>query len=300
MGVFDDINENPKTYTNEEKGKVLYSIIHKYAYELYMDDTIFSEEKQLSTYFVAYAIFNYFSLNYYVKKLHIDVFKYANHYFAEAQEKRGDSSETIKSIFDFMELVTEKFNNSQLKYQEDENDDTFCTMVYDCAELFGFERYEHNLDVPLNIYAHILKFLAILPSYDAYFLTNPPNTQKHQKPWLIPFLLIVSLCVNGYLFYKYNEIKSLNVSYSDKFKKMNKEISDNYFQKTEMKSKLSEAEDKLDFFEKNACIVSETGNKYHKYDCPHATEFMANGFYIFNVEYAEYYGYEPCKDCYKD
>lgn len=57
-----------------------------------------------------------------------------------------------------------------------------------------------------------------------------------------------------------------------------------------------ELSEQCDFYDQNACIVTVSGEKYHRYECYHWQ--TGNGFWIFNVEYAESLGYEPCLDCY--
>lgn len=49
------------------------------------------------------------------------------------------------------------------------------------------------------------------------------------------------------------------------------------------------------FFHKYAVTVTETGKRYHRYNCYHIKN---RGFYIYNIENAEAKGYTPCLDCY--
>ncbi len=51
------------------------------------------------------------------------------------------------------------------------------------------------------------------------------------------------------------------------------------------------------FYRYNACIVTESGKKYHTYDCPNLSNMST--YWIFNTEYAEYLGYEPCLNCWQ-
>lgn len=50
------------------------------------------------------------------------------------------------------------------------------------------------------------------------------------------------------------------------------------------------------FYHDCACIVTVGGEKYHQYGCSHIGD---SSFYIYNIENAEYLGYEPCLDCWK-
>ena len=54
-------------------------------------------------------------------------------------------------------------------------------------------------------------------------------------------------------------------------------------------------EDELDFWNFSAVIVTESGTKYHHHGCPHIS---GRDYYIYNVELAKYYGYEPCQTCF--
>lgn len=55
--------------------------------------------------------------------------------------------------------------------------------------------------------------------------------------------------------------------------------------------------DELSFFRNGACIVTQSGSRYHRYNCPHIKD---RSFWIYNIELAEYKGYSPCLDCWVD
>lgn len=53
---------------------------------------------------------------------------------------------------------------------------------------------------------------------------------------------------------------------------------------------------KLSFYESNVAIIPVNSNYYHSYyDCSHCN--LKNGFYIYNIEAAEYRDYKPCPYC---
>ncbi len=56
----------------------------------------------------------------------------------------------------------------------------------------------------------------------------------------------------------------------------------------------AELRNELEFYRDNAVIVTESGEKYHKYGCYH---LLGSRYYIYNVELAESFGYTPCSDC---
>ena len=53
----------------------------------------------------------------------------------------------------------------------------------------------------------------------------------------------------------------------------------------------------LDFYENNAVIVTIDGEKYHKHTCQY---ILGKNYYIYNIEAAEHYGYEPCDICFNN
>ena len=60
---------------------------------------------------------------------------------------------------------------------------------------------------------------------------------------------------------------------------------------------LDEIGEEHEFFHDYAVIVTETGDKYHRYGCQHVYGREA---YIYNTELAEAKGYTACLDCYKE
>lgn len=57
---------------------------------------------------------------------------------------------------------------------------------------------------------------------------------------------------------------------------------------------LNYTKDNLDYLSSNAVFVTETGNKYHRYNCD---ILGARSYWIYNIELAESMGYEPCSEC---
>lgn len=60
-------------------------------------------------------------------------------------------------------------------------------------------------------------------------------------------------------------------------------------------NRLVDNQDAYNFYHRYACIVTGAGEKYHSYGC-HYLENMSS-YWIFNIEYAKYLGYEPCQYC---
>lgn len=50
------------------------------------------------------------------------------------------------------------------------------------------------------------------------------------------------------------------------------------------------------FINDNVVFVTEAGGKYHRFDCQYFQE-RDGGYYVFNVEYAQWLGYQPCLVC---
>ena len=53
-------------------------------------------------------------------------------------------------------------------------------------------------------------------------------------------------------------------------------------------------DEEMAFYDEHAVCVGSINDNYHKYDC---WRFDDSEFWIFNIEYAEYLGYEPCPYC---
>lgn len=59
-------------------------------------------------------------------------------------------------------------------------------------------------------------------------------------------------------------------------------------------SELDEIKPEYDFYHDHACVVTDSGEKYHRYGCG---SLNLDLFWIYNIEYARYLGYEPCSHC---
>lgn len=68
-------------------------------------------------------------------------------------------------------------------------------------------------------------------------------------------------------------------------------------QNRKLEQELQQGREKLDFFDEHIVMVEDDNtNLYHKYEC---YRFKGNDFWVYNVENAEYLGYEPCPECCK-
>lgn len=68
-------------------------------------------------------------------------------------------------------------------------------------------------------------------------------------------------------------------------------------QNRKLEQELQQDREKLDFFDGHIVMVEDDNtNLYHKYEC---YRFKGNDFWVYNVENAEYLGYDPCPNCCK-
>ena len=68
-------------------------------------------------------------------------------------------------------------------------------------------------------------------------------------------------------------------------------------QNRKLEQELQQGREKLDFFDEHIVMVeNDNTNLYHKYEC---YGFKGNDYWIYNVENAEYLGYDPCPNCCK-
>ena len=51
-----------------------------------------------------------------------------------------------------------------------------------------------------------------------------------------------------------------------------------------------------EFVDSNVVFVTQAGEKYHRYTC-YYFQNSDSGYYVFNVEYAKWLGYQPCLEC---
>lgn len=108
----------------------------------------------------------------------------------------------------------------------------------------------------------------------------------------------------GYLsakeeFDKSLEITSLTASnkrLQSQIDSLKEQLSETNSQLSEAEGNLQSAEEELYFWDNYACIVTEYGEKFHKYGCYHLSNMEY--FNIYNVELARSLGYFACKDCF--
>jgi len=111
-----------------------------------------------------------------------------------------------------------------------------------------------------------------------------PSSNKSGALVIVILLLIISVVINVVQFFE-------NEDYAER----NEELHEEYLDKIselEAKSRASKS-----FYEEHAvCVSGNNPNIYHKYGC---ILFDDSEFWIFNIEYADYMGYEPCPYCCK-
>lgn len=120
------------------------------------------------------------------------------------------------------------------------------------------------------------------------------------------FIVIFIIALVSGNIYQASELTNLSSKYTalkgenKELKSKNKELlSQNESLDSDMqhyRTKYFNMKDEYNFYENHACIVSSVaGEKYHRYSCQYVDNFTE--FYIFNINYAESLGYEPCSVC---
>ena len=113
---------------------------------------------------------------------------------------------------------------------------------------------------------------------------------KNRKKTVIILLIlfIISLVVNIYLGLE-------NINLLEEKRTLDKYINtkDNMISKRD--EKIQSLNESLYFYENNAVIVPVNDTKYHKYGCSY---IYGKNYYIYNIEAAIGYGYEPCTECF--
>lgn len=133
-----------------------------------------------------------------------------------------------------------------------------------------------------------------------YVFRKKRNWKKTGK-WLMLSAAVLLVFVGGvYFSYQYGyQTAEEKTGYVYKQKLINAEAKANRLEDEleHLEQEWEEAENELDFWDDHAVIVtSSEGEKYHRYSCYH---WKGSSFYIYNIELAEYMGYEPCEDCFK-
>ena len=144
------------------------------------------------------------------------------------------------------------------------------------------------------------------PAYEAPIYQSQPAAPKQKKSGkggmiaLIVVAGVLALCLIGTAIYcalLYRQCDNL----ADTVEELQEENADLYEQNDALHDELDALYDnyyaiydEYDFFHEHAVFCSEDNNYYHSYDCP---DWDREGFWIFNVEYAEYSEYTPCPYC---
>ena len=144
------------------------------------------------------------------------------------------------------------------------------------------------------------------PAYEAPIYQSQPAAPKQKKSGkggmiaLIVVAGVLALCLIGTAIYcalLYRQCDNL----ADTVEELQEENADLYEQNDALHDELDALYDnyyaiydEYDFFHEHAVFCSEDNNYYHSYDCP---DWDREGFWIFNVEYAEYTEYTPCPYC---
>ena len=122
----------------------------------------------------------------------------------------------------------------------------------------------------------------------------PKNTNPHKRiaffPIIIAIFLAISVGTNIFQKKDNAQLKSNIEYYKERLKEKDDTISN-------LKNDVHSMKNELDFYENNAVIVTIDGEKYHKYNCQY---ILGKNYYIYNIEAAEYYGYEPCDICFNN
>lgn len=110
-------------------------------------------------------------------------------------------------------------------------------------------------------------------------------------------ILIASCALNVYQHQEMKEIEFNAKMHQSEIKELtnnNKELNQEI---TDLSNDLDACEAKLAFYDEAVVFVEDDGtNLYHKYECD---RFIGSSFWAYNIENAEYKGYEPCDLCYK-
>lgn len=103
-------------------------------------------------------------------------------------------------------------------------------------------------------------------------------------------LILVGTLIGGFIYGKAEADRSYDLGYEDGRESMailRETIRD-------LNDEIQSHNEELSFWREHAVICTTEGTKYHHYGCPH---IEGRRFYIYNIENAEYYGYQPCLDC---
>lgn len=137
--------------------------------------------------------------------------------------------------------------------------------------------------------------------------TNDTEEIKRIRKLSVLVFSLIFACIFGAMaiFFMYKKIQILdeknnkleveNSSLESELSDIKKELTEANELSEKMSKTLIEALEQNIFFDNNVGIVTSSGEKYHTYSCHHWK--YSDEIYIYNIELAEYYGYEPCLDC---
>lgn len=128
----------------------------------------------------------------------------------------------------------------------------------------------------------------VSPSTPAPTVTSSEKPKEHSNLPLIVcvVLLVCSLAGNAYLYNQNSELSHEAQLWGNKYSEKLNDL-DN------LQNKYNAIYDEYSFYHNGAVIVTESGSRYHTYDCYH----WDYPIWIYNTENAKYKGYTPCKDC---
>ena len=130
---------------------------------------------------------------------------------------------------------------------------------------------------------------------------EPQKSSKKTSKKLLPYILVAAIAVVGTWIIADNKIeKNYDLGYDDGYDygyEHGQDIgyANGYYDGTA--DERAKHEDLINFVDKHVVFCTDQGKKYHKFYCSHIQTHRGS-FYAFNVEYAEYRGYQPCSDCF--
>ncbi len=148
-------------------------------------------------------------------------------------------------------------------------------VITDAVEVAEIELSDTKLSKDINV-------------LDSKDIKNNSREKRKKTVTILPILLIISLVLNTYL-------GLANRNLLEEKRNLNKYINtkDNMISKRD--EKIQSLNESLYFYENNAVIVPVNDTKYHKYGCSY---IYGKSYYIYNIEAAKGYGYEPCPECF--
>lgn len=138
----------------------------------------------------------------------------------------------------------------------------------------GKQYFHINKDAWLKFYAFCITLVLVVFVYQNY------RSVKRSNDWME-------------LYHSANTIK---LELEPKVKDLEKLCRELESENDRLSSQKTLIQGKLNYYEKNAVFVTESGTKYHKADCYH---IYGKSHWIYNVEAAKWRGYTACADCWK-